>query len=125
MMAFKLKETQERPIKSPQYRMTSVFRCSVNTSTQMYTSHCLLVSVSVSVSVKAPAVMIFFVENDDNENFNETRMHSSRMRTVRCSGRRVCVSQHALGRGLSAWGVSARGSICLGGVCYTPLPPVD
>ena len=56
----------------------------------------------------------------------ETRMHSSRMRTVRCTGRRVggvypsmhwagcvCVSQHVLGRG-----------VCLsGGVCHTPLPP--
>ena len=70
MMAFKLKETQERPIKSPQYRMTSVFRCSVNTSTQMYTSHCLSVSISLSVSVNTPTLVIFFVENDGYQDLN-------------------------------------------------------
>ena len=132
MMAFKLKETQERPIKSPQYRMTSVFRCSVNTSTQMYTSHCFLVSVSVSVSVKAPAVMIFFVENGGNEDFSETRMHSSRMRTVRCSGRRGCASQHALGRGCvsqHALGMGVCIPACTGqgvsawGECLPHTPP--
>ena len=51
----------------------------------------------------------------------KTRMHSSRMRTVRCSGHRgrVCVSQHALGRGVSAQGVSAQGVSAQGrcGVC--------
>ena len=70
-----------------------------------------------------------------------TRMHSSRMRTVRCSGRRggggvcipactgqgvcipVCtgwggVSQHALGRGCLPRGVCAQGGcVCRGGVC--------
>ena len=140
MMAFKLKETQEGPIKSPQYRMTSVFRCSVNTSTQMYTSHCLLVSVSVSVSVKAPAVMIFFVENGGNEDFSETRMHSSRMRTVRCSGHRggggwcipACTGQGVCipactGHGGVYPSMHWAGGVCLGecllGGCLPHTPP--
>ena len=61
-----------------------------------------------------------------------TRMHSRRMRTVRCSGRRGCVSV----LGVSAQGVSAQG-VCIlactgrgGGVCPsacwdTTPPPVD
>ena len=59
----------------------------------------------------------------------KTRIHSSRMRTARFSGRLrevvvvVCVclggvSKHAMGRRVSAWGVSARGcgSVHRGGV---------
>ena len=40
---------------------------------------------------------------------NETRIHSSRMRTVRCSGRR--------GEG---WCLSAKGDVCLGGLYTSP-----
>ena len=46
----------------------------------------------------------------------KTRMYSSRMRTVRCSGRLLGVSTRGsvCPRGVSAWGVSAGG--CLPGV---------
>ena len=74
-----------------------------------------------------------------------TRMHSSGMRTVRCSGRYipactgqgVCISQHALDRGVcipacTRQGLSAQGGVCPGvsarrrclpGMClpHTPL----
>ena len=43
------------------------------------------------------------------------------MRTMRCSGRRGGVSQHALGRGVSAWGVSAPVHAGI----HTPPPSVD
>ena len=46
----------------------------------------------------------------------KTRMHSSRMRTVRCSSR-------LLGGGVSAWLVSAQGGVCLGGVCLGGVCP--
>ena len=54
-----------------------------------------------------------------------TRMHSSRMCTVHSSSHVYlsmhwaggCVSQHALGRGLSAQGVSAQDGVYWGGVC--------
>ena len=62
----------------------------------------------------------------------QTRMHSSRMRTVRCSGRlwgggqvipactgqEVCVSQHAMGRGVSA----QEGGVCQSACWDTHLP---
>ena len=76
----------------------------------------------------------------------KTRMHSSRISTVRCSGRRVCVcvsqhamgrgwwyvSQHTLGRGCVSQHALGRGwsgqrCVCVcpegcqpGGVCHTP-----
>ena len=47
--------------------------------------------------------------------FYGTRMHSSRMRTVRCSSR-------LLGGGLPSWGCLPQGGVCQGGgVCQTPL----
>ena len=49
-----------------------------------------------------------------------TRIHSSKMRTVRCSGR--------LGGGVSAWeGMSAQRGICQGGGSAQAgvFPPVD
>ena len=77
----------------------------------------------------------------------KTRIHSSRMHTVRCSGRwGGGLSQHALGRqggvfsvgcllsGVSAQGVcpgggSAQGvcpgGFCTGGLPDTPLPPLN
>ena len=50
--------------------------------------------------------------------FTNLRMHSSRMRIVRCSGRLLG------GGGVSAWGVvSAHGGLPGGGVCQTPHTP--
>ena len=70
-----------------------------------------------------------------------TRMHSSRMRTVCCSGRwgGGHVSQHALGRGVypsmhwvgvgipacTRQGGVCPGSVCLGGLPDTPLSPCE
>ena len=77
-------------------------------------------------------VIFYFVANGTfySNLFEETRMHSSRMCTVRCSGRRegVYPSMHWAG------GVCLEGGVCLGGnVCpggcllqcmlgYTPTP---
>ena len=49
-------------------------------------------------------------------------MHSSRMRTIRCSGRLrgVCLGR-CLPRGVSAWGCLPRG-VCPGGVWQTTAP---
>ena len=65
----------------------------------------------------------------------KTRIHSSRMHTVRCSGR-WGVSQHALGRqgGVCSGSVfsvgclptgSALGGFCTGGLPDTPVPPLN
>ena len=63
------------------------------------------------------------VHSKQRQKSKKTRVHSSSMRTVRCSGR---LMGGDLPRRMSAWGVAARG--CLPrGVCpgeYTPPPPL-
>ena len=77
-------------------------------------------------------VTFFIILNGDKNNFL-TRMHSSRMRTVRYSGRleggvsRGCLPGECLPRGVSGWeagGCVSRG-VCLGGGCPggVHLPP--
>ena len=55
------------------------------------------------------------------------RMHSSRMRTVRCSSR--LLGGGVSDQGVSDWGVSAQRAVCPGGVCREGLlpdiPPVN
>ena len=52
-----------------------------------------------------------------------TRKHSSRMRTVRCSGRRWRGCLLPGGCLPGGWGVSSQGGVCLGGVCLGGLCP--
>ena len=87
-------------------------------------------------------VVFYFVANGTfySNLFEETRIHSSRMCTVRCSGRRegVYPSMHwaggvclpaCTGQGVSAWrrvsawgGVFAQGGVCSSACLDTPPP---
>ena len=73
---------------------------------------CILSPSSIAVTVIVIPCKLALVP------FIKTRMHSSGMHT----GRLLNISQHALGEGVSAKGMSARGDVCPGCVCGRPPP---
>ena len=66
-------------------------------------------------------------EQDQMKKYFGTRMHSSRMRTIRCSSRLGGgLPREGVCLGVSALGMSALGGVCLGQGCLLPHPlPVN